>query len=272
MTIVRLFFDLFSGMIIFFFGPFSLIVLCREKLIHDGEPIQQSQAVALMISTLLICFLISILVISKVEAGFPYALQGEWQEKEGVFQEWAVYRKPDPQGATILVDGRMQDFSIKNIKRGDLSKGDEVRFLVKPAGDSDIYIAAWRKSSDEQWIYLEMPHTSQSARNKSLLNCLFVTAGTLLAMLARLSYGIHIWKTPSWYQVGTILVAVIVIGISTNLWYVANNAVGHDSQALQSAFHLLVWCCYSTILWIIYVYGRAVFKYNQYFLKMRQAK
>ena len=144
-----LFFSLFCALIVFFAFPLGALTLCREQLLHTGTQLQTDKAVFLVTAALSLGTLISILSITGVWEGFPAAWSGTWQEQSGVFQEWVEYRKPDPQQAAILVDGATQWFGIRNIKRGELQSGDELRFLVKPAGDSDTYVTAWRRPPQE---------------------------------------------------------------------------------------------------------------------------
>lgn len=125
--------------VVLFAFPFCALTLCREQLLHTGTPVQTDRAVFLLTASLALGTLISILSIAGAWEGFPAAWSGSWQEQSGVFQEWVEYRKPDPQQAAILVGGTPQWFGIRNIKRGDLQSGDELRFWVKPAGGRAIF-------------------------------------------------------------------------------------------------------------------------------------
>lgn len=271
MSILSLFFSMFIGMIMFFALPFGILILCRQQLIQTGTPVQRGQAAVLLAGALAFGFLISMLATAGVEAGFPYALSGEWTEKTGVFQEWSTYRKGNLQGAAILTDGRIQGFSITNIERGGLCNGDEVHFLVKPAGDSDIYITAWRRPPSTDWNYLKVSFGTQQERNQSLVYGLLMTAGEMLGMLALLLYGVHRWKEPPVYVVGTILFALVVLAAGGTLLHVAYSAAVSDHARVSSAFHSLVLSCYAAMLWTLYAYGRAVFTYNQRFLEKYRA-
>src|SRR5699024_8012369 len=138
--------------------------------------------------------LFSALSIAGVWAGFPAAWSGTGQEQSGVFQEGVEDSKPDPQQAASLVDAAPQWFGIRNIKRGDLQSGDELRFWVKPAGDRDIYVTAWRRPPQEEWHHLTVSFGTQQERSAAFVQGLVVLAVILLAMLTRLFFRIRFWK------------------------------------------------------------------------------
>lgn len=139
--------------------------------------------------------------------------------------------------------------------------------MVKPAGDSDIYITAWRRPPSMDWTYLKVSFGTQQERNRSLVYGLLMTAGGMLGMLSRLLYGIHRWKEPPVYAAVTILFALVVIAANGNLLHVAYSAAVSDHPRVFSAFHSLVLSCYAAMLWTLYAYGKAIFTYNQRFLE-----
>lgn len=266
-----LFFSLFCALIMFFAFPFGALTVCREQLLHTGTQLQTDKAVFLLTASLALGTLLSILSIAGVWEGFPAAWRGTWQEQSGVFQEWVEYRKPDPQQAAILVDGTPQWFGIRNIKRGDLQNGDELRFLVKPAGDRAIYVTAWRRPPQEEWHLLTVSFGTQQERSAAFVQGLAVLAGLLLAMLTRLFFRIRFWKEPPGYLAITVAVAATVLAATGRLIYLIYQGPTGEDQVLLSALQLLLWCSYGAMLWTLYAYGRAIFTYNQRYLEKWRA-
>lgn len=266
-----LFFSLFCALIVFFAFPFGALTVCREQLLHTGTPVQTDKAVFLLTASLALGGLLSALSIAEVQAGFPAAWSGTWQEQSGVFQEWVAYRKPNPQQAAILVNGTPQGFSVSNIKRGELQSGDELRFLVKPAGDRAIYVTAWRRPPQEEWHLLTVSFGTQQERSAAFVQGLFVLAGLLLAMLTRLFFRIRFWKEPPGYLAATVAVAAAVLAATGRLVYLIYQGPTGEDQVILSAFQLLLWCSYGAMLWTLYAYGRAIFTYNQRYLEKWRA-
>lgn len=271
-TMTRLFFSLFCALALFFALPFCMLTLCREKLLHTGTPVQTDKAVFLLAAALASGILLSALSIAEIQAGLPFAWSGTWQEQSGVFQEWVEYRKPDPQQAALLVDGAPQWFGIRNIKRGELQSGDELRFWVKPVGDRDIYVTAWRRPPQEEWHFLSVSLGTQDERNASFLQGLLGLAGILLAMLTRLFFRIRFWKEPPGYLAATVAAAAAVLAATGRLVYLIYQGATGEDQVILSAFQLLLWCSYGAMLWTLYAYGRAIFTYNQRYLEKWRAE
>lgn len=267
----RLFFLLFCALTVFFAFPFGALTLCREQLLHTGTQLQTDKAVFLVTAALALGGLFSALSIAGVWAGFPAAWSGTWQEQSGVFQEWVEYRKPDPQQAAILVDGAPQWFGIRNIKRGELQSGDELRFWVKPAGDRDIYVTAWRHPPQEEWHHLTVSFGTQQERSAAFVQGLVVLAVILLAMLTRLFFRIRFWKEPPGYLAVTVAVAAAVLAATGRLVYRIYQGPTGEDQVILSTFQLLLWCSYGAMLWTLYAYGRAIFTYNQRYLEKGRA-
>ena len=270
-TMTRLFFSLFCALALFFAFPFCMLTLCREQLLHTGTPVQTDKAVFLLAAAFASGILLSALSIAEIQAGLPFAWSGTWQEQSGVFQEWVTYRKPNPQQATILVDGTPQEFSVSNIKRGGLQNGDELQFLVKPVGDRDIYVTAWRRPPQEEWHFLSVSLGTQDERNASFLQGLLGLAVFLLAMLTRLFFRIRFWKEPLGYLAITVAVAAAVLAATGRLVYLIYQGPTGEDQVILSAFQLLLWCSYGAMLWTLYAYGRAIFTYNQRYLEKWRA-
>ena len=190
-TMTPLFVSLFSVLLAFYVFPFGALTICREKLLQTGTPVQTYQAVITLAIALASGVYCSAPATVAVWEGAPAAWRGTWQEQSGVFQEWAEYRKTNSQGAAILVDEATQWFRIRNIRRGELQNGDELHFLVKPAGDSDIYVTAWRRPPQEDWHHLTVSFGTQQERSATFVQGLVVLAVILLAMLIRLFFRIR---------------------------------------------------------------------------------
>ena len=268
----RLFFLLFCALTVFFAFPFGALTLCREQLLHTGTQLQTDRAVFLVTAALALGGLFSALAIAGVWEGVPAAWSGTWQEQNGVFQEWVEYRKPDPQQAAILVDEATQWFSIRNIRRGELQNGDELHFLVKPAGDSDIYVTAWRRPPQEDWHHLTVSFGTQQERSAAFVQGLVVLAVILLAMLIRLFFRIRFWNEPPGYLAVTVAVAAAILAATGHLVYLIYQGPTGEDQVILSALQLLLWCSYGAMLWTLYAYGRAIFTYNQRYLEKWQGE
>lgn len=267
-----LFVSLFCALTVFFAFPFGALTLCREQLLHTGTQLQTDRAVFLVTAALALGGLVSALSIAGVWEGIPAEWSGTWQKQSGVFQEWAEYRKTNSQGAAILVDEAPQWFRIRNIKRGELQSGDELRFLVKPAGDSAIYVTTWRRPPQEEWHHLTVSFGTQQERSAVFAQGMVVMAVILLAMLTCLFFRIRFWKEPLGYLAVTVAVAAAILAATGHLVYLIYQGPTGEDQVILSALQLLLWCSYGAMLWTLYAYGRAIFTYNQRYLEKWQGE
>lgn len=270
-TMTPLFISLFGALVFFFAFPFAALMVCREQL-QIGTHLQTGSVLSLLTAALAFGTLISALLIAGVWEGIPAEWSGTWQKQSGVFQEWAEYRKTNSQGAAILVDEAPQWFSIRNIKRGELQSGDELRFLVKPAGDSAIYVTAWRRPPQEEWHHLTVSFGTQQERSAVFAQGMVVMAVILLAMLTCLFFRIRFWKEPLGYLAVTVAVAAAILAATGHLVYLIYQGPTGEDQVILSALQLLLWCSYGAMLWTLYAYGRAIFTYNQRYLEKWQGE
>ena len=261
MTMERPLFSLFIGMLAFFLWPLGALILCREQLRAEGRIYRRLWVfVGLALGAgVLLCAVCTVPAVR----GLPYALEGRWTQASGVFQEWTASRKPDAQRAILLVEGQARMYSIRNLRRGELQSGDEVRFWVKPEGDRDIYIAAWRRPPESGWRQAAESLDDLPQRQRTLRQGLLVLTGGLLALLGALCRKIRAWREPRRYLAFTALWALGLAAAGGGLWQAAGQA--GSGQEVRAALGLFLGACYGALLWALYAYGRAIFRYNRSF-------
>lgn len=209
-----------------------------------------------VISRSIVCLILSLIVLGGLAGivfsdsvkGIPYSLTGEWEEKAGTFVEWIAPRKPSPQRVRITLENEedWQGYTVRNIRRGNLIPGDEVRFLVKPHGDDYIYVVAWRRADSSEWNIVPVSFPDVQTQAKSFGLFLLIL---LPLFIGPLVYAMKVLKKAG--MKGAITGSKILIVFFALATIGAIASAGQMAAAYEDAFHVQAAYALVAILWFV---------------------